>query len=190
MTLKIFSKTYLTNQALLQACREGETDAWEQVVDKYERLVFSTALNQGLSHEDAADVTQMTFTILLQSLDSLREAEHLGAWLVTVARRHTWRILRRNGHVQSLDQDDHLENTLADERSSRHRERQERLEWLIQGVSELGARCRDLLSALYFDENEPSYQEIASRLNMQVGSIGPTRIRCLTQLREIMDQLS
>ncbi|HNB53950.1 MAG TPA: sigma-70 family RNA polymerase sigma factor [Anaerolineales bacterium] len=180
---------YSTTQALLRACRQGDAKAWEQLVDKYERLVFSTALNQGLSYEDAADVTQLTFTILLQSLDTLREEEHLGAWLATVARRHTWRLLRRNGRTQSLDENEHLENLLPDEREPTRRERQEKLEWLLQGLAELGTRCRELLSALYFDKGEPSYQEIAARLGMQVGSIGPTRIRCLSQLREIMEKL-
>lgn len=190
MTVLTLIKTYPTNRALIQACRQGESEAWEQLLDKYERLVFSIPLNYGLSHEDAADVVQLTFTILLQSLDSLREVDHLGSWLTTVAKRHTWRLLNQNKHVESLDRDEVVENiVLVDESEKTNRERKEIHEWILQGLSELGERCRNLLNALYFDADQPSYIDVAAQLNMQVGSIGPTRIRCLAHLQEIMVQL-
>src|SRR5262245_21529673 len=60
-----------TDQDLIQACRAGDAQAWERLLDKYERLVFSISLNHGLTTDDAADITQITFTIFLQNLDSL-----------------------------------------------------------------------------------------------------------------------
>src|SRR5687768_4689004 len=85
----------LSDQELILASRQGDAAAWESLVEKYERLVYSIPLNYGLSREDAADIAQITFTILLQSLDSLRDDSRLGAWLAMVARRHTWRLLNR-----------------------------------------------------------------------------------------------
>ena len=72
---------YGSDRALIEACREGDAGAWRAVLDRYERLVFSIPLGYGLSRDDAADVSQITFTILLQSLDSLREDSRLGPWL-------------------------------------------------------------------------------------------------------------
>src|SRR5687767_13940945 len=81
---------------LIRRCQQGSAGAWQQVLNKYERLVYSIPLRYGLSRDDAADIAQNTFTILIQSLDTLSEDSRLGAWLATVARRHTWRLLERN----------------------------------------------------------------------------------------------
>src|SRR3990172_10262395 len=72
---------------LILACRSGDKIAWERLLDKYERLVYSIPLNYGLTSEDAADISQITFTILIQSLDRLRDDTRLAPWLATVARR-------------------------------------------------------------------------------------------------------
>ena len=80
---------------LILDCRNGDLGAWRRLLDRYERLVFSVPRRYGLSREDAADITQLTFTILFQSMDTLSEDSTLGAWLTTVARRHTWRRLDR-----------------------------------------------------------------------------------------------
>jgi hypothetical protein len=84
-----------TDRELISARREGKTGAWEALLKKYERLVFSIPLNYGLSRADAADLSQVTFNILIQSLDSLDDDSRLGAWLSTAARRHTWRLVER-----------------------------------------------------------------------------------------------
>src|SRR4051794_11780506 len=76
---------------LIRACREGDPHAWDRLLQKYERLVFSIPLNYGLTRDDAADITQLTFMSLIQSLDALHEGSRLGAWLALVARRNTWR---------------------------------------------------------------------------------------------------
>ena len=82
------------------------------MLEKYERIVFSVPRKYGLSTEDAADITQLTFTILVQSMDKLPEDSNLGGWLTTVARRHTWRLLERNrrqgiGRHAVLDENTH-----------------------------------------------------------------------------------
>jgi hypothetical protein len=76
-------------------CATVRITSWEALLKKYERLVFSIPLNYGLSRADAADLSQVTFTILIQGLDSLDDDSRLGAWLSTAARRHTWRLVER-----------------------------------------------------------------------------------------------
>ena len=178
----------LTDKELILACRQGNGRSWNQVVKKYERLIYSIPLNYGLSRDDAADIAQLTFTILIQSLDSLRDDSHLGAWLSTVARRHTWRLIERRRRESPVAEDDLVDSLiLPDHSDQQSRERADLLEWLNQGLSLIGERCRTLLLALYFDDEEPSYADIAHRLQMRVGSVGPTRARCLARLRERLE---
>jgi DNA-directed RNA polymerase specialized sigma24 family protein len=65
-------------------------------------------------------------------------------------------------------------------------ERWELTEWLNHGLLMLNKRCRDLLLALYFETSDPSYSDIAARIGMPVGSVGPTRARCLERLKQIL----
>ena len=176
---------------LIQACRRGDNDAWENVLQRYERLVYFIPLSQGLSVEDAADVVQHTFTALLQSLDSLRDDSHLGGWLCTVARRQAWRLKKR-GQLDGLDvvDADAIRESagLLGRRDSDHIERWEMANWLNNGLTQLGDRCRELLIALYFEDEQPSYADLALRLNISTGSIGPTRARCLEKLRRVLQR--
>jgi RNA polymerase sigma factor (sigma-70 family) len=180
----------VSDQDLLLRCRQGSVGAWHQLLNKYEGLVYSIPLRYGLSRDDAADIAQITFTILIQSLDSLSENSRLGPWLVTVARRHTWRLLQRNRRESS---NEHLEGTdiaesavLLGKSDADSTEHWELSEWLEAGLSKLGEPCRELLLALYFQPERSSYAEVAERLGRPVGSIGPTRARCLKRLRQVL----
>ncbi|PKO04830.1 MAG: sigma-70 family RNA polymerase sigma factor [Chloroflexi bacterium HGW-Chloroflexi-3] len=178
-----------TDHDLIQDCRRGDECAWERLLDKYERLVYSIPLNYGLTVDDAADVAQITFTILIRNLDSIRDDTRLAPWLATVARRHTWRLMARCRREQDFPDEEVTGNELlghaADQNSPDPVERWERIEWLNYGLNLLGKRCRELLLTLYFDVEQPSYAEVARRFNMPVGSVGPTRARCLKQLKRL-----
>lgn len=182
-----------SDRKLVESCRRGDARAWERLVSTYERLVFSIPLNYGLSRDDAADITQITFAYLIQSLDSETEIERLGPWLATVARRHTWRMMDRGrresaGSHEDLAGSATLSETaaLVGKSDADPVERWELAEWLHQGLSLVSEPCRELLLALYFDPQQPSYEEVAARLNRPVGSIGPTRARCLKALKKAM----
>lgn len=180
-----------TDRKLIQACRKGDARAWRLLLNKYERLVYSIPLRYGLSRDDADDVKQVTFMILIQSLDELPEDSRLGAWLSTVARRHTWRRLERK---QREDTSKHLEGSeftevaaLLGKSDAETVEHWELAEWLETGLSKLSEFCREFLLALYLQPEQPSYREVAARFGKPVGSIGPTRARCLKSLRKALD---
>lgn len=181
-----------TDYDLLQGCRQGDRRAWEAVLKRYERLVFSIPLTYGLTEADAADVTQTTFTIFMQSLDRLHDDSRLAAWLSTVAKRHTWRLLGRRRREQPDPQEDLADQPTLLTRPDTHNpvDRMATLEWLDQGFTLISERCRDLLLALYFDPDEPSYADIAARFGMAIGSIGPTRARCLARMKQALDTMS
>lgn len=179
------NKALQSDADLIRACRAGDGQAWERLLDKYERLVFSISLNHGLTSEDAADVTQITFTILLQNLDSLSDDVRLAPWLATVARRHTWRLVARNRREAVNPEEDIAGNeTLGGVVDDS--QRWELTEWIHYGLATLDERCRKFLLALYFDAEQPSYAQVAGDLNMPIGSIGPTRARCLEQMKQNM----
>jgi RNA polymerase sigma factor (sigma-70 family) len=175
---------------LIQRCRRGSVGAWHQVLNRYERLVFSIPLRYGLSWDDAADVAQLTFAALVENMDKLADNSRLGAWLSTVARRNTWRKLERNRREMPSE---HLEGTFLAENAvalgksdADSIEHWELSDWLDTGLSQLGESCRKLLTALYFQPELASYAEVAEHLGMPLGSVGPTRARCLKRLKRVL----
>lgn len=172
---------------LIRGCRKGDARSWEELLDKYERLVFSIPLRYGLSREDAADVSQLVFTILLQNLESLPDDSRLGPWLSTVTRRHTWRLMERSRRERPTEKQDLGESAvLLGKDPEDDIERWEMTQWLNEGLSLISDRCRELLTTLYFQPEQPSYAETAAHFGIPVGSVGPTRARCLKDLRKAL----
>ncbi len=169
-----------TDADLLRRCRDGDATAWEALVARYERLIFSVAVRNGLTREDAADVTQITFIALLDSINRVRDDERLAYWLMTVARRQSWRIRRR------LDRERPM--TEVPPASEDPIGRWERSVELYQALQQLGAPCQQLVTALYFDPAKPSYATLAARMGRSIGGLGPLRARCLQRLRSLLGE--
>jgi RNA polymerase sigma factor (sigma-70 family) len=170
---------------LVERVRNGDDSAWVTLTDRYTNLLWSVARAMRLSDADAADAIQTTWLRLVERLDSLREPERLGSWLATTMRRECLAGLKRNARMQvspgegweELPADaDPLDEALL---------REERDAALWKAFGALRPRCRTLLRVLMADP-PPSYIEVAAALDMPVGSIGPTRRRCLELLRQIM----
>lgn len=168
-----------TDAELLARCREGDGAAWEALVRRYERLIFSVALRNGLSRADAADVTQNTFIALLDSVSMLRDDERLSFWLMTVARRNAWRIRRRLERETPWRVYEASDDPVA---------AWERVAVVQDALNQLEEPCQGLLRALYFDADRPTYSTVASRLGRAVGAIGPMRGRCLGRLRSLLGE--
>lgn len=178
----------ISDEVLLEKCRQGDSWAWDQLVEKYKRLIFSIPLNFGLNADEAADIAQQTLMTLVDHLDRLRADSHLGGWMATVARRYTLHYLRKRkrervGDVHDIAEDAAFEVLMDIQMDGAH---WEMLEMVNEGLQQLDVRCRELLLALYFDANEVSYEEVAERLQLRVGSIGPIRGRCLARLKKIL----
>ncbi len=167
---------------VIERCLAGDQAAWSDLVDYYAGLVYSIPRKLGLPADVCDDVAQTVFATLARRLSSVREVSSLAGWLATVARRESWRARRaqRRGRDESgpLDADVPVED-----RELRRVEQILRMRWLLNG---LDPRCRDLLTALFLSETTPSYEEIAARLSIPLGSIGPTRQRCLAKLASQM----
>jgi RNA polymerase sigma factor (sigma-70 family) len=166
---------------LVRDCRRGDQSSWAALVDRYETLVYTVARRNGLSAEDAADVTQTTFATLLARLDDLRDVDRLPSWLATVARRESWRVARREKREQLLALDCEVDGT---DTAAEWAQRQV----IEHALDQLGEPCKRLLHWLFFDPTSPSHAEVAERLGRAVGGVGPLRGRCLDKLRALLEE--
>lgn len=167
---------------LVQRAADGDERAWQELVDRYTALLWSIARSYGLATADSADVVQTAWLRLVERLASLRDPERVGAWLATTVRRECLRTLRRGGRMVLADDDHPLEVVDPSPPPDARLITSERDALLWQAVDRLAERCRQLLRVLMNDP-PPDYEEVSAALDMPIGSIGPTRRRCLEQLR-------
>lgn len=167
---------------LFRAYRAGETERMAELVELLTPILWHTARAQRLDRESAEDVVQSTWLALVRSASSIADPQALLAWLIVTAKRESWRVAKRADRtdVRDIADDDVVTPTrdLPEERVLRD-DGDNRL-W--QHVARLPERCQALLRVIAFADR-PDYAAVAKALGMPVGSIGPTRGRCLAKLR-------
>ncbi|GAB2815781.1 RNA polymerase sigma factor [Lentzea nigeriaca] len=171
---------------LVRAAAEGDQSAWNEIVDRYTPLVVSVIYKHRLRPADAADVNQTLWLRLVEQIGRLREPEALPGWIMTTTRNECLRVLRvqqRTHLYDPLSEADVLESEQMDADVEADLLAVERRQALRDGFAELTDQCKRLLTKLMTDP-PPSYQVVSEELAMPVGSIGPTRIRCLEKLRK------
>ncbi|OJF09454.1 RNA polymerase sigma factor [Couchioplanes caeruleus] len=169
----------------------GDPEAWNEIVRRYSGRVWAVCRVHRLGPADAADVFQQTWLRALENLDSLRDPAKFGAWIGTTCRNESLAVLRRARRAQPVDDswlddrpgdaaDDPVSSFLAADRDAE----------LWQAFRRLSRRCRDVLRVLVVeaDGGRPSYELAAAALGMPIGSLGPTRGRCLAQLRRFLTE--
>jgi RNA polymerase sigma factor (sigma-70 family) len=170
---------------------DGDATAWQGLVERFSGLVWSVTRAYRLGYADAADVFQTTWLRLAEHIRRIDHPERVGAWLATAARRECLQCLRSGGRAVPTDDMDRLDVTPptgnpteeAILEAEQEREDADRATVLWRAVSRLPGRCHELLRVLMASP-PPSYAEVAAALGLPVGSIGPTRARCLRTLRE------
>ena len=163
----------------MSAARGGDRQAWDALVERYAPLVWSICRRYRLSHADAEDVGQSIWLRLVDQLDKIRDPAALPGWLSTTTRRECQRV-QSHAMTYTLDVD-----CLQDELASAEQEllAAERHAALREAVTQLPPDGQQLIALLVADPPVP-YAEISARLGIQVGSIGPTRGRCLDRMRQ------
>jgi RNA polymerase sigma factor (sigma-70 family) len=175
---------------LVRAAAEGDQRAWEGLIGRFGGLVWSVARAHGLSRADAADVSQTAWLRLVEHLHRLRDPERVGTWLAATARHEALRTLRRArrqlpvGDDAALDAELERSGAAPADPPEAHMLAAERSDLLWRAFAALPARCQTLLRVLMADP-PPSYQQVAVAMDMPIGSIGPTRGRCLERLRQL-----
>ena len=172
---------------LLKAASEGDQEAWTVITDRFTKLLWAVARSYRLSHDDAGDVVQNTWLRLLENLTTIHHPEALPGWLATTARREALGVLRRQGRNVLARTDDQMTDRadpLAAELDTALLE-DERDAQLWASLDQISDRCQHLLKAL-MAVDRPVYAEVSAAFDMPIGSIGPTRMRCLEHLRRVM----
>jgi RNA polymerase sigma factor (sigma-70 family) len=171
---------------IVRRAAEGDQRAWERLVDQYARLIWAITREFKLVESDAADVAQATWLRLLEHINRLERPDRVGSWLATTARHECLRRIAAGKRVVLAHDDAAFEGAIGYEPEIDERLlAAERAQIVRQALSCLPPRWQQLLEMLMADP-PASYTEISDRLGLPVGSIGPTRGRCLARLRVLL----
>lgn len=173
--------THLPDADLVRRCLEREAGAWETLVDRYADLVYGIARRSGLDGARSEDLVQDVFLVLLKNLRRLRRHDRLMGWLVKAAKREAWRARRRDKASRAREEDRSRPESDPGPRPEDVLVSEEQRHLVRQAMLSIDARCRRLLDALFL-RGEADYRQVGEELGMAVGSIGPTRKRCLEKL--------
>ncbi len=172
---------------LLTGARDGDQASWDAIVAEFSSLLWAIARSHRLDRHLAADVVQGTWLKLVDNLDTIREPGALPGWLSTTCRRECLRVLRREGRSIAAEPDhlDRIDPFVEDVDADLIRDERARVLW--RALGQLRDACQRLLRILMADP-APGYDEVSEMLDIPIGSIGPTRGRCLAQLRTIIEE--
>jgi len=172
---------------LVKACRGGDEAAWNELVERYQRLIFTIPRRAGLSEEQSADIFQEVFLTLFEKLNDIEQPEKIRSWIVTTAKFKTWSAVRGEKNFRLLDTEAEMaslpdNSPLADDRLIEL----EQQHLIRTALKELETRCRKILSMIYLHDSAASYAEVAREIGVGETSISPLRARCLKKLAKIL----
>jgi RNA polymerase sigma-70 factor (ECF subfamily) len=174
---EVVASSPVSDAQLVARCRDGDPDAWNELVTRFSRYVYAIAVQAfRLSEHDAEDVFQEVFTRVYERLDQLRTDEAIRPWIGQLTRRVCINRLRSSAREQPAEVDLDLaepEDTIArlDDAFAVH-----------QALAELPEHCNEILDR-FFAQDE-SYRTIAKALDLPAGTIASRISRCLGKLKE------
>jgi RNA polymerase sigma factor (sigma-70 family) len=184
MTVTEPAETTLAVRAgeLFAAFRDGDETRMADLVSLLTPILWHTVRSQNLDHSSAEDVLQTTWLALIRNADSINDPRAVLQWLIVSARREAWRVAKvgRRSDPKDFEADDLVAPPDWSPEVSTIRNASDEQLWAH--VARLSARCRELLRVIAFADR-PDYAAVAVAMGMPVGSIGPTRGRCLAKLR-------
>jgi RNA polymerase sigma factor (sigma-70 family) len=177
---------------LVRSAADGDKTAWTTLVAHFSGLVWSIARAHRLGAADAEEVFQITWLRFTENVSQLRDPDRVGAWLATTARNESLKVIRLRARVTATDSPQVLDRASEEESpetavlaAEEDADRLRRARHLWSAFQQLNDRCQQLLRMLIASP-PPSYADIAAMLDIAIGSIGPTRGRCLAQLRLLL----
>lgn len=174
---------------LVKRCLDGDEEAWNELIDKYKALIYSVPMKYGLQPQEAADVFQGTCVELLTRLKEIREPRALPKWLIQVAHHRCYHVKRQQKRLISRDSEDELPDPEVPAVADAFMRQTQEEQMLREAMAALAPRCQKLIEMLFFETPARPYAQVASELNLAVGSIGLTRQKCMEKLRKRLDAL-
>lgn len=177
--------------SLVARCRKNDQSAWDELVDRYQRLIFAIPRRAGLNDEQAADVLQDVFLTLFEKIGEIEQPERIRSWMVTTAKFKTWAVVRGSKGFYSPETEEEMEAEMASLRDNApladdvliEMEEQHLIRTALTTIEE---RCRTILSMIYLRDPAASYIEVAAAIGVGETSISPLRSRCLKKLEKAL----
>lgn len=179
----------VSDAELFLACRNGKENAWEELVERYQRLIATIPRRAGLSEEQVSDIFQDVFMTLLEKMQSIEQPEKIRSWLVTTAKFKTWAIVNGRRDQSSIDDEENPTTHILSDDSPLADDKLIELEQqhLVRtALNRLEERCRTILTMLYLKDPPSSYLEVAEEIGVGETSISPLRARCLKKIAKIL----
>ena len=178
-------RTY-SDPELISMCLKGDSHAWEALIVRYRRLIYSVPVRFGFGDADAGDVFQAVCVKLVEHLREVKDETRISGWLLTTTLRQCLHLKAMKTRETTTDDANLLEPEDPSLNLEELRILTEQQQAMRDAVDKLAGRCHELIRLLYFDTRSLSYEEISAELGIPVASIGPTRGRCLDKLRTIL----
>lgn len=171
---------------MLSLAARGDQNAWNALVDRFGQMVWSVARGFRLDDATAKDISQTVWLKLIENIDSIDDPERLPGWLATTCRRESMRVSRRQERdvptVFEYDVEDpapSMDDVLIDNEESR---------FMVRAFQALDETCQQLLRLMTV-EPALSYEDISEATGRPIGSLGPTRARCLEKLKTAIGRI-
>jgi len=176
-----------SNAELVGECLKGNQNAWSTLIDKYKNLIFSIPVKNGFSADEADEIFQDVCLSLLMDLPRLRNPQALAAWLIQATSHRCFHFKRRQDRMVPVDPSEHqFVDPAKNGNDILHDVEREQI--VRESVSEMPARCQELIRMLFFEEPSLQYDEVAKKLGVAKGSIGFFRMRCLDGLLRVLEE--
>ncbi len=192
-SVNIFPATSLerSDAELVRDCRRGDQGAWDDLVARYQRLIFAIPRRAGLNEEQAADVFQEVFLTLFEKLDEIEQPEKIRSWIVTTAKFKTWATVRASKGFYSPETEEEMEQEMANLADTSPLADEllielEQQHLIRTALAKLEERCQKILSMLYLSGAAASYSDVAAVIGVGETSISPLRSRCLRKLEKLL----
>lgn len=176
---------------LIRACISGDEAGWRRFFEMYGRLIYTIPARFGFNAPDCDEIFQEASLEIISGLSAIQQPERLQAWIVTITRRTCIRRFRQqtDKNTIGLDEWEPAELSSMDESILSQIQLEEERVLLYRAMVKLGPKCQQLLTELFLSDEELSYAEIAEKLDMPLGSIGPSRQRCIDALQKVLQQM-
>lgn len=177
----------MTHGELLKLAADGDSSAWNALVDRFGQMVWSTARSFRLDDATAKDVAQSVWLKLIENIDRIEDPERLPGWLATTCRREALRVVKKSERDVTTDFEYDIEDDAHTFEELLIRDEENRM--VVRAFHTLDEVCRELLRLMVV-EPALSYEEISETVGRPIGSLGPTRARCLAKLKGAISRIS
>ncbi len=156
------------------------------MIRRYEALVYSVITRVGLSYHEAADCFQQTWVLLHSHRTKIKDSSRLPGWLATTARREAIKVLRRDRRHTDIEEAHSIES--ADPLPDQELEQLQLQSTMQNALARIDTRCAKLLQAMFFADEDTSYDDLAVQFGISSNALGPARRRCLDRLKKALEQ--